>query len=382
MKIGMLSADWGDYQTSSPGGCTWIRFFGPAAEMQKLGIEVFIGEFGWVDGEGFVVVPTYDRILQREGYRGPIKNPTNYIGNLDVVIFKLWMWHQANDYIKRAQDLGQTIIIDIDDWFHGLPTTNIAFQTTHPDRDALWNRNHMLGTYRNVNGLITSTKFLNDFYSKFNDNCYQVYNSIKPSMFVKRYDAARNKPVVGWVGIMVWRSGDIEELRGWLGPFLEKYDLKFHHAGINPEKPHEFAEIANINPERLQGTNGCSPQYYGNILLPMDIAIVPLNSLPFNEAKSNLKGLEYAMSGIPFVAYASEDYKKLAADGAGSVAKKPRDWIKNMEKLIDPDERKRQADRGYEVVSTKYNVENVVHLWIETIEKIVKANPKARVKIG
>ena len=378
MKIGMLSADWGDYVQSSPGGCTWIRFFGPAAEMNQLGIETVIGEVGWVDGEGFVAVPTVDRLSAKD--RGPIMNPNIYSGGLDVVMFKLWMWHEANDLIKKAQDLGQTIIIDIDDWFHGLPTTNIAFQTTHPDRDATWNRNHMLATYRNVDGLITSTKFLNDFYSKHNKNCYQVYNSLKPQYFMKRYDAARDKPTIGWVGIMVWRSGDIEELRGWLGPFLNKYDLRFHHAGINPEDPKEFASIANIDPERLTGTTGSTPPYYGNLLLPMDIAIVPLNSLPFNEAKSNLKGLEYAMSGIPFVAYGSEEYRKLELEGAGNTAKKPMQWIKHMEKLLDPAVRKEQADRGYELVSTKYNVENVVHLWIEAIEKIVKANPKSRLK--
>ena len=376
MKIGMLSADWGDYVTSSPGGCTWIRFFGPAGEMNNLGIHTVIGEVGWVDGEGFVAVPTVDRLKQQT--RGPIKDPSSYEGGLDVIILKLWMWHEANDLIKKAQDLGQTIIIDIDDWFHGLPTTNIAFQTTHPDKDATWNRNHMLATYRNVDGLITSTEFLNDFYSKHNKNCYQVHNSLKPQYFIKRYDAAGWKPTIGWVGIMIWRSGDIEELRGWLGPFLDKYDLRFHHAGINPEDPKEFARIANIDPERLNGTTGASPQNYCDLLLPMDIGIVPLNSLPFNEAKSSVKGLEYAMTGIPFVAYASSEYKKLELEGAGNTAKKPMQWIKNMERLLDPAVRKEQADRGYELVSTKYNVENVVHLWIEAIEKIVKANPKSR----
>ena len=376
MKIGMLSSDWGDYQVSSPGGCTWIRMFGPAAELNNLGVETVIGEVGWRDEEGFVAVSTQDRLFMKN--RGPILNPKNYSGGLDVVIFKLWMWHQANDYIERAQKMGQTIIIDIDDWFHGLPTTNIAFQTTHPERDATWNRNHMLNTYRYVNGLITSTGFLQDYYSKFNDNCYQVYNSLKPDYFIKRYDAAGRRPTVGWVGIMIWRSGDIEELRGWLGDFLEKYDLRFHHAGINFENPKEFAEIANINPDRLTGTPGASPQNYGHLLMPMDIGIVPLNKLPFNEAKSSLKGLEYAMSGIPFVAYGSEEYRKLEREGAGNTARKPREWMKQMEKLIDPAERKLQADRGYDLVVDKYNIENVVYLWLETIEKIHATNARRR----
>jgi hypothetical protein len=110
----------------------------------------------------------------------------------------------------------------------------------------------------------------------------------------------------------------------------------------------------------------------------MDIGIVPLNKLPFNEAKSSLKGMEYAMSGIPFVAYGSNEYKKLEAEGAGNTAVKPRQWIKHMEKLIDPAERRRQADRGYELVIDKYNIENVVYKWIDAIERIHQANPRRK----
>jgi len=376
MKIGLLSSDWGDYEKASPGGCTWIRFFGPGSELNRIGVETVIGEVGWRDEEGFVAVPVRARLIVNN--RAPIVNPKEYSGNLDVVILKLWMWHEANEYIAKARALGQTVIIDIDDWFHGLPTTNIAFQTTHPDRDATWNRNHMLNSYGEVTGLITSTEFLQDYYSKKNKNCYQVYNSLRPSNFVKRIDSAGRKPTIGWVGIMIWRSGDIEELRGWLGDFIERNDLMFHHAGILPDNPKEFADIAGINPDRLTGTTGCSPEYYGNILLPMDIGIVPLNSLPFNEAKSNLKGLEYAMSGIPFVAYGSKEYQKLETEGAGNTAKRPRDWLKHLERLLDPDFRKAQAERGYELVVDKYNVENVVYNWLEAIEKIHATNPRRR----
>jgi len=47
MKIGMLSSDWGDYEKASPGGCTWIRFFGPGSELNRIGVETVIGEMGW-----------------------------------------------------------------------------------------------------------------------------------------------------------------------------------------------------------------------------------------------------------------------------------------------------------------------------------------------
>lgn len=371
----MLSSDWGDYQISSPGGCTWIRFFRPAQEMSNLGVDVAIGEVGWVDGEGFVAVPTVERLMARD--RGPIKNPKQYETG-DVVIFKLWMWHEWPEYFEKAKALGQTIIFDIDDWFHGLPTTNIAFQTTHPDRDALWNRNHMLQMYSRCHGLICSTTFLTDYYKKKNPRTYEVFNSVDPDFFIRRVDVGGWKPTVGWVGIMIWRSGDIETLQGWLGNFLEKHDLKFYHAGMTYENPKEFAEIAKTNPDRLFGVPGCSPQFYGNILMPMDIGIVPLNKLPFNDAKSGLKGIEYAATGVPFVAQGSMEYKKLAAEGMGNAADKPRDWIRKMEALLDPAVRKQQSDRGYELVMEKYNIKKVVHLWLETIEKIHHSNPNRR----
>ena len=376
MKIGMLSADWGDYHESSPGGCTNIRLITPAKALDKCGIEVSVGEFGWRDDEGFVVSSTYERMLTNN--RGPIINPQNYSGDLDVIIMKLWMWHEYESYIQRAQEMGQTIIIDIDDWFDGLPVTNIAFETTHPKKDAFWNRNHMLSSYRHVNGLICSTQFLYDYYKNSNENIFKVKNSLDPTDFIKRIDTSKDKPTIGWAGMMLWRKHDIEELDNWLGDFLEKYDLRFYQAGSSFDNPYELADVAKINKDRFIPSIGCSAKNYGNILLPMDIGIVPLQKVPFNEAKSSLKGMEYAFSGIPFVASDTEEYRQIHADGAGILARRTRDWIKELEKLLDPEVRKEKAEQGYNTVMEKYNINIVVNEWIDTIERIVSKNPKAR----
>jgi hypothetical protein len=84
------------------------------------------------------------------------------------------------------------------------------------------------------------------------------------------------------------------------------------------------------------------------------------------------------MSGIPFVAYGSEEYRKLEREGAGNTARKPREWIKQMEKLIDPAVRKEQANRGHALVMEKYNIEKVVYQWIDAIERIHKSNPRRK----
>jgi hypothetical protein len=370
MRIGFISSDWADYNTGSPGGCTWIRCESVAHYLNTIGHQAACGEIGWKDGEGFVVTPTQLRLTY--GHRSPIMNPRVSFDKLDIVVIKLFMWKNAKEMIEEARSLGQVVIIDIDDWFMGLPTTNIAFETTHPNTSADWNRDHMHASYGAPDALIHSTEFLADNYGKFNKNNYVVRNSVAPELFLKRYDNAGTKPIIGWVGIMLWRKHDVEILQGILGPFLDDFDLQFYHAGMLIDRPKEFAHLTKMNPDRLIESTGTNVHNYGNILLPMDIGLVPLDMIPFNEAKSSLKGVEYAMSGIPFVASASKEYQILAEEGAGRVAKKKSDWYRHLEALLDPAVRKAEAQRGYELVMDKYNLSTKVNEWSDTLIEIYK----------
>jgi len=370
MRIGFISSDWADFNVGSPGGCTWIRCMSVSQYLKTIGHESECGEVGWKDGEGFVVAPTKYRLLQNS--REPIVNPEYCFDKLDVVVIKLFMWHKAKEMIEEARALGQVVIIDIDDWFMGLPQTNIAFHTTHPNKDATWNRDHMHTSYSAADALIHSTEFLYDNYGKKNKNNYLVRNAVAPDLFMKRFDNAGSKPTIGWVGIMMWRQHDVEKLQGILGPFLDQHDLMFYHAGMLMDKPKQFAELTKMDPERLIEVTGTNVWNYGNILMPMDVGLVPLDMIPFNEAKSSLKGVEYAMSGIPFVAAGTHEYKLLASEGAGKVANKPSEWIKHMEYYLDPDNRKADAQKGFETVMEKYNLATKVNDWSDTIIEIYR----------
>jgi hypothetical protein len=370
MRIGFISSDWADHWIGSPGGCTWIRMLSVSNYLNTIGHESACGEIGWREGEGFVVSHTKHRLTA--GSRAPIENPPECFDKLDVVVIKLFMWHKAKELIEKARGYGQVVIIDIDDWFLGLPETNIAFQTTHPNADATWNRDHMHASYSSPDALIHSTEFLYENYKKYNNNNYIVRNSVDPNLFVKRHDNAGWKPTIGWVGIMLWRQHDVEKLKGILGPFVEEHDLMFYHAGMLMDKPKQFAELIKMNPERLIEVTGTNVWNYGNILLGMDVGIVPLDMIPFNEAKSSLKGIEYAMSGIPFVASGSKEYSLLNSEGAGKIVKKPRDWIRHLESYLDPAVRKEDAQRGYELVMDKYNLSNKIHDWSDTIIEIYR----------
>jgi len=376
MRIGFLSTDWGDHADMLPGGCTWIRMIHPQMALANAGIETFIGEIGWDDKQGFVAVHPVHRL--RKNAPGVITNYDLCHDNLDVVVIKLFMHKDAPSYIEKARSLGQTVIIDTDDHFENLPSDNLAFRTTDPKTNPDNNRNHLMKTYSKVNGIIASTDFLHERMSKYNNNVYLVENSLFPEHFIKKYDMANDKPVIGWVGMMLWRVEDIKGMAGIIKPFIEQNDLMIHHSGAVNDNLTWFADAMGISPERLTTLGPARPTTYPNILMPIDIGIVPLTNNTFNEAKSYLKGLEFAFSNIPFIASGTFEYKKLANDGVGFVADKPKDWIKHLNHLLDPNNRKLAAEKAYDVVSKKYTIYNRVSEWYNAIMSIHNSNPNKR----
>lgn len=376
MRIGFGSTDWGDHAQYQPGGCTQMRAMIPSHGLVDIGHEVMTGEIGWKDGEGFVIVHPVERLKSQ--HRSVIKEYDVCFDKLDVVVLKLFMFREAVEYIKKAQSYGQTIIVDTDDHFEQLPSDNLAFQTTDPKNSPDNNRKFLIDTYSVVDGIIASTKFLEEKALRHNKTVYRVPNSLRHETFMYRADIAGNKPTIGWVGIMLWRVDDIKEVGAPLRTVLDKHDLKFHHSGIVLNRPHWFAEEAGFDPARMTGFVGARPEYYGNIFMPIDIGIVPLTNNPFNEAKSNLKGLEYALSGIPFVASDTQEYRDLAEMGVGRIAKKPRDWIRHLEELLDPEVREQERQNNYKIVRENFDIWMMKYKWSEAIELIHKKAQEKR----
>ncbi|RWZ67947.1 hypothetical protein ELQ92_01400 [Labedella populi] len=74
-----------------------------------------------------------------------------------------------------------------------------------------------------------------------------------------------------------------------------------------------------------------------------DIGIAPLAKTPFNDAKSDLKFLEYTALGLPTVASADSPYAGTDANGAVLVDNDPDVWFSAIEELADSPRRRREA---------------------------------------
>jgi hypothetical protein len=103
-------------------------------------------------------------------------------------------------------------------------------------------------------------------------------------------------------------------------------------------------------------------------MLTFDIGLVPLTDIPFNHAKSFLKGIEYAAGNIPFVASALPEYQILAKSGVGRVAGTPDEWVRHLTELLDYRTRKREAAVQRETVLREHTIRARASEWNEVFQ--------------
>jgi hypothetical protein len=253
--------------------------------------------------------------------------------------------------MEIARQRGQRLIVDVDDYYDGLHEDNAAHAATDPAVNPVRNRDIYRRVIELADVVTVTTPFLQDTYASIHPDVRVIRNGIHPNMFVQR-PITKRKPVIGWMGATGWRSGDLETMRGWLPALLERHNLMFHHSGHHPDAP-LAADLIGV-PHHRASIYKMLPMRKLAHLMCFDIGLVPLNDVPFNHAKSNLKGLEYAASGIPFVAQALPEYRYLEASGVGVTASSDDEWVAQVTRLLDHTERRKDARRNYDALMDQW----------------------------
>jgi glycosyltransferase involved in cell wall biosynthesis len=335
MKIGFASTDWSHSVMDANGHPVW-------------------GGAGWARLGQYVERLPFNVVAGAPAFRSGIFGVSDWDKELhfdcDIIYMQRAMFDDIPDRILEARSNGQIIVNDIDDWYWGLSPSNGAFLASHPKHSEKENINHYRKILANSDVVTVSTPYLADRISKFVDcPIVLIRNHVEVDKFIVRDQPETDKPTVGWVGSTGHRSGDLETMKGILSSLEANGEINVHHSGFNSGHP-SFADAVGVPSNRVSLLPMAAPADYPQ-LFRFDVGIVPLSSAPFNEAKSYIKGLEYAASGIPFVASATGEYSFLADSGIGVVAKKPQQWLTHLRRLRDPKARADQADAGRELVA-------------------------------
>lgn len=344
MKVLGLAAD--------SGGCGFYRMRAPAKEAALLGVDVTIDE-----GINANALKHSDGTVQ-----------VNEIHtDADLIIVQRPLDNSMTSLIKQAKRQGIATIVEIDDDFSTVHRDNVA----HDAMIGQTSGHQWVEQAASIADLVTVSTPQLGKYARHGR--YEVLrNCIPGSIFDTQVQSRDDEtwPRIGWTGTVQTHPYDLQQTKGRLGPILKSNDLPFNVVGDGKL----VARNLNLDPKTPVHATGWVDLelYYQYVAGFIDIGIVPLELSAFNQAKSALKGLEYAALGIPFVASPTREYELLEINGIGKVAKSPGDWAKHVQRMIDrPAETERIANEARDRIRAEHTYSVNAPKWIEAWEKAI-----------
>jgi GT2 family glycosyltransferase len=196
------------------------------------------------------------------------------------------------DVLQQYKKLTKVFLVfGMDDLLSQVPKYNPTSKTVPKDIASIIKR-----ILNECDRLIVSTEPLYTFYKKKKliDDIVLIPNAIDNTLWSGLASKKRQggKPRVGWAGASQ-HHGDLHCILDVVRDTSESVDWIF--LGMCPEEIRKYvrefypAEPLENYPAKLASLN-------------LDLAVAPLETNPFNEAKSNLRLLEYGILGVPVIA--------------------------------------------------------------------------------
>lgn len=293
---------------STWGGCAYYRSELPARALAARGFNT------WAAQEIDI-----DPVTGRFGF--PLDEVHGF--EPDVVILAAGHARAGAEVIRAARHHGQRIIVDCDD-HPELPRSNPHWTANGAEEK--------LAAMRAAEAVIFSTAYLRENCELGRARAFVARNMIAPEDFeharavndARRREGARTLRV-GVRGLLGgFHDADIGALRGNLptGP-----DIRYVHIGADPRASRSFATIAGLASRHVDEVQSVAfDEGYPDRLAGVDVALVPYDSRPFTQAKSNIAGLEWSAAGVPFMCSPHPEY----ATAEWLTASEWREWITFM----------------------------------------------------
>lgn len=364
MIIGVVSADYMRADRSHDGqehwgGSGWARLGQYLPYLRAAGHEVVTGVL-WQEDDTCLVVEDADL--------------TRHFP--DIILSQRLMHGGLDKAYEVGRQAGQIVVNDIDDWYWGLSPDNEAFLHSHPKYNLKENTTFYKRSLMRSSHITVSTPYLQQRISDWYKGPITLLpNYVDVSRFTPVTITDTTVPDVGWAGSTSHRSGDVETLAGILPPMARAGKIKLVHAGDFVNSPSYASKLGCEEELVARKIARTGAEDYPSIL-QFEVGVVPLRDTSFNEAKSYIKGLEYAAAGIPFVAPKFGEYNHLhqmwsRGDRASFfVAKNPQQWVKHIEALRNPIVR-RECQKALLSLVKQHDIAIGAQRFVEYIESLV-----------
>ncbi|HRH79826.1 MAG TPA: glycosyltransferase [Thiobacillaceae bacterium] len=206
------------------------------------------------------------------------------------------------------------------------------------------------------NRFVVSTDYLAEEYQGYTDEVVAIPNYLERARWGRFKPLRRqgDKLRVGWAG-SVTHDGDLLEIIDLVRATAREVDWIFF--GMCPEELRpvikEFHPPVPLEdyPAKLASLN-------------LDLAVAPLEDVPFNHGKSHLRLLEYGILGFPVICTDITPYR--GAYPVTRVANRYRDWVEAVRgHIADPDELARRGDALRDHIRAHWMLEDHLDVWLK-----------------
>lgn len=244
------------------------------------------------------------------------------VGPADIIFFQRnLVTPAALDSIKYWQGMGKPVVADLDDAYHILPWSNPAHRFWIENRagreppplvmleqglsqcDALTAPNRLLlSDWRHV----VRGYYLPNFAEG------KWWRDLPPRAELKAERGLQERIVIGW-------GGSVSHYDSWWGSGIREAAAAICRR--HPEvvwmicgnDPRIYAQLPVPGDQKLSQA-GVAPEEWPRTVRCFDIGVAPLFG-PYDQRRSWIKGLEYTLAAVPWVATRGEPYADLAAIG-------------------------------------------------------------------
>ena len=253
-----------------------------------------------------------------------------------------------NHYIRHSKALR---IYEIDDLITNIPIRSIRKKHFVEQKDL--HKRFRKGLAM-CDRFIVSTDYLAEQYKGYNGDIRVVPNFIERARWGELKPVRRRgeKPRVGWAG-SVTHDGDLAIIFDVVKATAKEVDWVFLGMCPNEIRPYvvEFHKGVNLEdyPAKLAS-------------LDLDLAVAPLEDVPFNHGKSHLRLLEYGVLGFPVICTDITPYR--GDYPVTRVSNRFKDWVDAIRlHAADRDELARRGEVLRDYIKANWILEDHLDIW-------------------
>lgn len=294
----------------------------------------------------------------------PYSDDDEFVSAMDIfIVQRVFPVAESRALLQKILDSGKPVIYELDDWFLGMPESHKQFVLFEPCFP------HVEWMLKNASLVVVPTITLAEKVKLYNSRCFIFENAISRQRWIEPIPKNGEQVIIGIAGTAT-REREVRMINEALMRIHNDYAgrVQFVMWGSCPPGLKGKQDVREIEQYVSYA------RYYKKLAsLRIDIGLAPLATGAFSECKSDLKWIDYSLTGACAVVSDVGSYTWLGnKDMASVVPNDTESWYQAIAKLIeDPSLRQRHHAASAEYVRSQRQLEHTVHGYYDQIRQLL-----------